>query len=295
MVGSTFVYDIIGTSPTLNLNVQRSTTVTEMNHKNRGPLTRKTALINCRPSSNSDTFSESTSHPDAVNIVCTTAMGCNAVPHPSSRVDVAVAHGQVLVEHESNSSIDADRLKMHASHDAGGSFLVDWDSLGARRSWRTGAWQSMSVGLLSKRKENQESRDDFESFLWTLLYNVLRYRPTCVQGLRLQSLVYSIFDEVDACKEGGDGKLAFFDNRKFGQDDVEDSALPAPLQNILEALRDLFLPLYPRGRRLTPAQVETRTKAEEATSTSEAIKKIFEENLALAGWPSTDNAEDQLS
>ncbi|KAI0310013.1 hypothetical protein OF83DRAFT_1296018 [Amylostereum chailletii] len=279
-----------------------------MKHKNRGPLTRKISLTNLPSSNTLDLFSESTFHPGGMDeTACTSARRCNTVLHRAdthgidalSLVDVAVAHGQVecerQVERGSSSSIEADKSKTHAIHDAGGSFLVDWDTLGARRLWRTGAWQSMSVALLSKRKENQEPRDDFESFLWTLLYNVLRYRPTCVKGPELQKLVHNIFDDVKVNKKGGDGKLAFLDKRKFEKKEARESDLPIPLKNILEALRDLFLPLYPRGRRLTPAQAETRTKAEKATSTSEAIKKIFEENLTLAGWPSTDKAEDQLS
>ncbi|KAI0316399.1 hypothetical protein OF83DRAFT_256230 [Amylostereum chailletii] len=157
----------------------------------------------------------------------------------------------------------------------------------------------MSVALLVRLRKNQEPRDDFESFLWVLLYNVLRYRPTCVKGLRLQELVHRIFDDVDVSKKGGDGKLAFFHSRKFVKKEVRESDLPIPLKNILEALRDLFRPLYlicGEDRAYLSADERTAlVKAETLTSNSKAIGKIFKDNLTTREqWPENDKAEDQL-
>ncbi|KAI0316400.1 hypothetical protein OF83DRAFT_1245226, partial [Amylostereum chailletii] len=184
-----------------------------------------------------------------------------------------------------------------------GPILIVWDlsrntlsELWARRTWRTGTWQFMSAALLLRRRKNQQPRDDFESFLWALLYNVLRYRPTSVKGPDLQVLIYDTFDEVSPGKKGGKGKLHFFDARNFEYTDVENSNLPIPLKNILEDLRALFKPLYFAAplHRLSSTERDLLNKANELTSNSEAIEKIFEDNLALPGWFSNDKAEDQL-
>ncbi|KZV72498.1 hypothetical protein PENSPDRAFT_683725 [Peniophora sp. CONT] len=64
----------------------------------------------------------------------------------------------------------------------GRGLLIDWDMSkdldipGPRIPWRTGTWQFISAELLRKPLEKTHAlRDDLESFLWLLLYIILRY------------------------------------------------------------------------------------------------------------------------
>ncbi|KAI0312413.1 hypothetical protein OF83DRAFT_1025319, partial [Amylostereum chailletii] len=64
----------------------------------------------------------------------------------------------------------------------GSGILIDWDMCrdrdslcDARRPNRTGTWPFMSVALLTNPQLSQGLSDDCESFLWVLVYTIMRY------------------------------------------------------------------------------------------------------------------------
>ncbi|KAK0495807.1 hypothetical protein EDD18DRAFT_1167474 [Armillaria luteobubalina] len=88
-------------------------------------------------------------------------------------------------------------------HDGGGRGLLnDWDMAihmddldkPARQAERTGTWQFMSIALLDQTTKKHEPQDDFESFIYVMLYYDLRYLPHNEVGPGLKNLVSFIFD-----------------------------------------------------------------------------------------------------
>ncbi|KAK0203533.1 hypothetical protein DFS33DRAFT_1274713 [Desarmillaria ectypa] len=86
--------------------------------------------------------------------------------------------GNILIVYDGKASKD--------THDGGGRGLLnDWDMAihmddldePTRQAERTGTWQFMSIALLSERGKKHESQDDFETFVYVMLYHGLHYLP----------------------------------------------------------------------------------------------------------------------
>ncbi|KAK0233952.1 hypothetical protein IW262DRAFT_1452502 [Armillaria fumosa] len=105
--------------------------------------------------------------------------------------------------------------------DGGGRGLLnDWDmalhenqlAKAARQAERTGTWQFMSIGLLRDRKKQHLPQDDFESFIYVMLYHGLRYLRHSKVGPGLRDTIASIFDDGtdngDGTWSGGNGKAS---------------------------------------------------------------------------------------
>lgn len=122
-----------------------------------------------------------------------------------------------------------------------------------------GTWQFMSISLLWRDRAQQNQlvqhnvSHDLESFLWLLLYLVLRYRPRPDRSnTRVQRLMQNLFDKCDFQSSGpytGGGSKSLFlvDCDAILSGHTRPSALqtlPRPVSNTLETLRTLFRDSY---------------------------------------------------
>ncbi|KAK0233974.1 hypothetical protein IW262DRAFT_1241657, partial [Armillaria fumosa] len=121
-----------------------------------------------------------------------------------------VSGGNILIVYDAKAPKDDD-------YGGGRGLLNDWDmaikiadlSL-ARQAERTGTWQFMSIRLLRDRTKKHEPQDDFESFVYVMLFHGLRYLRHNKVGPHLLNIISTIFDhavDVGDGMRGGNGKV----------------------------------------------------------------------------------------
>ncbi|PBK76441.1 hypothetical protein ARMSODRAFT_999023 [Armillaria solidipes] len=121
-----------------------------------------------------------------------------------------VSGGNILIVYDKKTPED--------TYDGGGRGLLnDWDMaiqianlVKARQAERTGTWQFMSIELLRDRTKKHEPQDDFESFVYVMLFYGLCYLHHNEVGPELPNVISAIFDagiEATNGKLGGSGKL----------------------------------------------------------------------------------------
>ncbi|KAK0209060.1 hypothetical protein DFS33DRAFT_1415225 [Desarmillaria ectypa] len=214
-----------------------------------------------------------------------------------------VSGGNILIVYDDKASKDND--------DGGGrGFLNDWDMAiriadlekAARQAERTGTWQFMSIGLLRDRTKKHEPQDDFESFIYVMLYHGLRYLRHSKVGPGLQNTMARIFDDSvdngDGTWSGGDAKTALAHD--MGPLGVNFRFECHPFTNWIEAALEAIA----EWNTILASQLRSSTKRGRSKPAMDRtiavfrdhqqLKLLWEEVLDMDGWPSNDAAKYQL-
>ncbi|KAK0434022.1 hypothetical protein EV421DRAFT_1842230 [Armillaria borealis] len=219
-----------------------------------------------------------------------------------------ISGGNILIVYDNKAPNDKD--------DGGGRGLLnDWDmalredqlAQAARQAERTGTWQFMSIGLLRDRKKQHLPQDDFESFIYVMLYHGLRYLRHSKVGPGLRDTIASIFDDAidngDGTWSGGSGKASVTledkghlgVNFRFDCDPINEWIEEALLaigewrtySTQQEASRkSSLIPGRPVAPAIDLATVVFRDHND--------LKLLWKGALRMAGWPSNDEAKYQL-
>ncbi|KAK0209045.1 hypothetical protein DFS33DRAFT_497825 [Desarmillaria ectypa] len=215
-----------------------------------------------------------------------------------------VSGGNILIVYDDKASKDND--------DGGGRGLLnDWDMAirianlekAARQAERTGTWQFMSIGLLRDRKKKHEPQDDFESFIYVMLYHGLCYLRHRKVGPGLRDTVALIFDDNvdngDGTWSGGNVKAALTHRDKgvlgvnFRFDSGPFNALMKEALAAIGEWRDFLTPEEPSDapvRRVAPAIDPATLLFRDHTD----LKSLWKWVLDMDKWPSNDQARYQL-
>ncbi|PBK76458.1 hypothetical protein ARMSODRAFT_1078588 [Armillaria solidipes] len=215
-----------------------------------------------------------------------------------------ISGGNILIVYDTKAPNDKD--------DGGGRGLLnDWDmalredqlAQAARQAERTGTWQFMSIGLLRDRKKQHLPQDDFESFIYVMLYHGLRYLRHSKVGPGLRDTIASIFDDGtdngDGTWSGGNGKasVALKDKGNLGVNFRFDCGpLDAWMKRALLAIgewRNFTTPedLSDDPFKRVPAPIDPKTLLFRDHTD---LKTLWDWALLKDGWPSNDEAKYQL-
>ncbi|SJL15777.1 uncharacterized protein ARMOST_19282 [Armillaria ostoyae] len=205
-----------------------------------------------------------------------------------------VSGGNILIVYDKKTPEDTTMA-------GGRGLLNDWDMaiqianlVKARQAERTGTWQFMSIELLRDRTKKHEPQDDFESFVYVMLFYGLCYLHHNEVGPELPNVISAIFDagiEATNGKLGGNGKVGLVHGsgplrRKF-QFDCD--PFNSWIKSTLAMIRRWQLHLNP------PPEDETSADLKPAADTvkfltHDGLKLLWEKMLAMNGWPSADAA-----
>ncbi|KAK0209066.1 hypothetical protein DFS33DRAFT_1415241 [Desarmillaria ectypa] len=214
-----------------------------------------------------------------------------------------VSGGNILIVYDDKASKDND--------DGGGrGFLNDWDMAiriadlekAARQAERTGTWQFMSIGLLRDRTKKHEPQDDFESFIYVMLYHGLCYLRHSKVGPGLRDTVALIFDDSvdngDGTWRGGNMKTALAHDMGLLGADFQFDCHPFTnwIEDALEAVDEWVTFLRSKRqsttkRRRGKAVIDSKTLV---FRDHQELQLLWEEVLGMDGWPSNDAAKYQL-
>lgn len=220
--------------------------------------------------------------------------------------------------------------------DDGRGILNDWDQArrvadmasGPRQLFRSGTWHFMSVLLLENPDKLQDLQDDIESFVYVVLFHVLRY-VNHTQVHKIHSIMEEIFDD---CKlddhgnfTGGRGKRSLlFDSGELGPDFavVDNTPLQQWLLFAFEAAADWLSYATLRTRKYLRARGLRRTimrqlyegssdsgvdqpQPDTADPSDATVHLIFHDHRRLGAiwqsildkgnWPQDDGPVDNLS
>ncbi|KAK0466194.1 uncharacterized protein EV420DRAFT_1710145 [Desarmillaria tabescens] len=217
-----------------------------------------------------------------------------------------ISCGNILIAYDDKAPKD--------NYDGGGRGLLnDWDiamhtdnlEKVTRGCERMGTWQFMSIGLLRDRTKEHEPRDDFESFVYVMLYHGLCYLRHSKVGPGLQNMIARIFaDNVDngnGTWSGGDTKttLTQRDRGRLGSNFRFDCRpLNSWIRKALMAIGEWrnFSPSEPQsdsdkpGSDVLPAIDPQTSLFHDHTGQNSLWKSV----LRMDGWPSNDQAKYQL-
>lgn len=154
----------------------------------------------------------------------------------------------------------------------------------------------MSIALLiPKLNTNQSLRDDLESFLWVLLFLIMRYRPIPDPAwlpVLVQECLLWLFDEHKfdklACRDSGGQHKRFFllTGEVDGHDMMDALVLPQPFYDTIQSLRELFRGFHTQD-----------SEAIDRLSTHSYVQGIFKDHIAKLKLSKCDPdpAEDQIA
>ncbi|KAK0481369.1 hypothetical protein IW261DRAFT_1606688 [Armillaria novae-zelandiae] len=183
--------------------------------------------------------------------------------------------------------------------DGGGRGLLnDWDMAieianltQARQTERTGTWQFMSIALLRDRTKKHEPQDDFESFVYVMLFYGLCYLRHNEIGPDLPNVVSAIFDaarNIGHAKRGGSGKAALVHGLgelspdfRFDSDPF-DSWMKSALVMIRQWQLHLTVPVDDTSAALKPPAETVKFMKHDG------LRIHWEKMLDMKGWPSAD-------
>ncbi|KAK0496213.1 hypothetical protein EDD18DRAFT_1462737 [Armillaria luteobubalina] len=203
-----------------------------------------------------------------------------------------VSGGNILIVYDAKAPKDD-------GYGGGRGLLNDWDMAikiadlaQARQAERTGTWQFMSIELLRDRTKRHQPQDDFESFIYVLLYYGLTHLHHSKTGPDLPEAISTIFDGATNLRDGrrgGNGKVALIvDFGDLGRDFRFDCD---PFDRWIKSA----LGMIRKWRSQFPApgeenSADTKPAADTLQFTNHnGLKLHWEEMLALGGWPAKDS------
>ncbi|KAK0481367.1 hypothetical protein IW261DRAFT_1681060 [Armillaria novae-zelandiae] len=198
-----------------------------------------------------------------------------------------ISGGNILIVYDAKAPKD--------DGDGGGRGLLnDWDMAikiadlaQARQTERTGTWQFMSIRHLRDRTKKHSPQDDFESFVYVMLYHGLRYLCHNKVGPCLPDIISAIFDVGNYVRDGmrgGNGKVALIiDFGDLGRDFRFDSApFHRCIMSGLGMIRKWQYHLHPPPGGEAPADDTLKF------ANHNSLRSHWEEMLAMDGWPAND-------
>ncbi|KAK0494667.1 hypothetical protein EDD18DRAFT_1256202 [Armillaria luteobubalina] len=214
-----------------------------------------------------------------------------------------VSGGNILIVYDEKAPVDI--------HDSGGRGLLnDWDMAiyidqldkPARQAERTGTWQFMSIALLDERTKKHEPQDDFESFIYVMLYHGLRYLPHNEVGPGLKNLVSFIFDVgIDVGNgewRGGAAKAALAASLRPLRRDFRFECDPFTswIVDALEAINEWNTFRHSNSTFTTKSRLNKSIVKREtlALRDHQQLILLWKDVLGMDGWLSDDRVESQL-
>ncbi|KAK0481365.1 hypothetical protein IW261DRAFT_1070655 [Armillaria novae-zelandiae] len=204
-----------------------------------------------------------------------------------------ISGGNILIVYDAKAPKDD-------GYGGGRGLLNDWDMAiniadlaQARQAERTGTWQFMSIRLLRDRTKKHSPQDDFESFVYVMLFHGLRYLRHNELGPDLPKIISSIFDVgiyVGNGMRGGNGKFALtYDFGDLGphfrfESDPFDNWIKSAVVMIREWQDHLRVPVD------DPSAAPKPTSDSTQFLTHNGLKLLWVKILALDGWLSADEA-----
>ncbi|KAK0494682.1 hypothetical protein EDD18DRAFT_1175629 [Armillaria luteobubalina] len=199
-------------------------------------------------------------------------------------------------------------------HDGGGRGLLnDWDMAihmddldkPARQAERTGTWQFMSIALLDQTTKKHEPQDDFESFIYVMLYHGLSYLAHNQARSGLRNLMIFIFDvgiDVgDGQWCGGAAKTALVHSLKPLRPDFrfESSPFNFWIRQMLTATGQWQIVrtqtrTLPEDNAFTLLEVPTIDPKKATFYDHSRLESFWKKVLEMDGWPTNDEATYQL-
>ncbi|KAK0192848.1 hypothetical protein F5146DRAFT_979414 [Armillaria mellea] len=197
-------------------------------------------------------------------------------------------------------------------HDGGGRGLLnDWDMAiyideldkPARQAERTGTWQFMSIALLDERTKKHEPQDDFESFIYVMLYHGLRYLSHNQPRNGLRNVMVYIFDvglDVgDGEWVGGTTKTALAHSLKPLCRGFRFQCAPFNfwIEEMLFAIKewqDVRTQRIKQSNGSTLRSSGTIDPKEATFHDHSRLESIWKKVLEMDGWPTNDQATYQL-
>ncbi|KAI0641639.1 hypothetical protein C8Q79DRAFT_1014077 [Trametes meyenii] len=137
-------------------------------------------------------------------------------------------------------------------------FLADWEmskpvqtkefSKRPRQPPRTGTWQFLSVGILSRESKPVEVPDELESFLYVLLYHAIRYlRSNCSNVAALLESFFDAHTLVDGCDTYACGLQKLNAVKTLGRLEINDGMplkFGSPLDKLFSNILHYFKAYY---------------------------------------------------
>ncbi|KAK0481366.1 hypothetical protein IW261DRAFT_1592552 [Armillaria novae-zelandiae] len=198
-----------------------------------------------------------------------------------------ISGGNILIVYDAKAPKD--------DGDGGGRGLLnDWDMTidiadltQARQAERTGTWQFMSIRLLRDRTKKHSPQDDFESFVYVMLFHGLRYLRHNELGPDLPNII-SIFDAgiyVRNGMRGGAGKGALVHGVGALAEDFRFES--DPFDNWIKSALDMISAWQ---NHLSPRLlVSSKPTADTPAFTNhDGLRLHWEKLLAMEGWPAND-------
>lgn len=180
----------------------------------------------------------------------------------------------------------------------------------SRGSGLQGTWQFMSIALLNRTTGVQHGvPHDLESFLWLLLYLMLRYRPAPKwTKTRVQRVLKGLFDDFTfqstGLRSGGAAKKSFLVDDLVEGHNISEIIpdFPTAVSTTVTSLRSLFRDFHANitSAAESPLILELRRQAQ-ATATTllsdhEKVMGIILIGIKDASWDNpSDSAEDQIA
>ncbi|KAK0495796.1 hypothetical protein EDD18DRAFT_1167432 [Armillaria luteobubalina] len=167
---------------------------------------------------------------------------------------------------------------------------------------RTGTWQFMSIVLLDKRTKKHEPQDDFESFIYVMLYHGLRYLPHNEVGPGLKNLVSFIFDVgIDVGNgewRGGTAKAALAASLRPLRRDFRFECDPFTswIVDALEAINEWNTFQHWNSTSTTKSRLNKSIVKREplVLCDHQQLILLWKDVLSMDGWLSNDWVESQL-
>ncbi|KDR84298.1 hypothetical protein GALMADRAFT_87215 [Galerina marginata CBS 339.88] len=204
-------------------------------------------------------------------------------------------------------------------NDEGRGILNDWDlartvtemACGPRQKYCSGTWQFMSYPVLIQPDKLHEVPDDIESFVYVVLYFILRYMKHS-QLHNLHRILHGVFESWEENDDGtifgGGGKLQLVSSRVYIKRDfkvLDNKPLTEWLEFALRAVHSWHT-YY-----LSISQPSQQPDSESPILASEAIPAVDKNSVIIkdhsefvkafalcmksSKWPESDAAKDNLS
>ncbi|KAI0319063.1 hypothetical protein OF83DRAFT_863189 [Amylostereum chailletii] len=175
----------------------------------------------------------------------------------------------------------------------GHGILIDWeraiDLVVEERTILSGTWPFTSAKLLAAQGGKAHTlSDDLESFLYVVLYELVRYRPTGIFALEMDLNTVFHDKEETACRSVK-GKMGFLYGGFISAGELREH-LSLGACSLVHHLRTLFLTAF-YADDVEPAH---RSEAVGHLETPTHLIELFDSHLARSCWTRDDAGQDML-